>query len=400
VSDGLSMHQNMFYVIALLLFWISVWALLHTYMIYPLIVRFLSARKEHTGPSYSEHELPTVSILIPAHNEEAVIGQKIASIFQSDYPEDKLEVIVGSDASIDRTDELVLSLSKSNLRIRLIRMNERGGKATVLNRITNAASGEILVLSDANVMFEKNTLYEMVKYFKDPNIGLIDTSMRHTGMKKSGISIPEKTYLRGEAALKHGEGLLWGVMMGPFGGCFAMRKSLYTDIPSNCLVDDFYLCMCVLQKGYRAISQPHAVVIEDISNDMRDEFRRKVRIATGNFQNLAFFYQVLLRLDTLSFAFFSHKILRWVGPLFLIVIGIFAAPLMKTNPANYVFGILVIIAVMLLIIDAFLRRMNVHFAATRLLTHFITTNVALLVGMIRFVDGVKTGAWTPTRRHQ
>jgi cellulose synthase/poly-beta-1,6-N-acetylglucosamine synthase-like glycosyltransferase len=311
-----------------------------------------------------------------------------------------VEVLVGSDASTDRTDEIVLSLKKAYQRLNLVRMHERSGKASVLNSLVSQAKGEIIVLTDANVLFEKSTIYELIKYFKSPNIGLIDSGMQHTGMKKSGISVPEKTYLRGEAALKHGEGLLWGVMMGPFGGCFAMRKKLYTHIPANCLADDFYLCMSVLQKGYSAMSQPDAVVIEDISNDMQDEFKRKVRIATGNFQNLKYFYPVLLHLNALSFAFFSHKVLRWFGPLFLFAIGLLAIPLMTTNLANFWFGILVCLGMTMLFIDVFLRRGNVHLAGARLLTHFITTNVALFVGMIRFLFGVKTGVWDPTRRHQ
>jgi cellulose synthase/poly-beta-1,6-N-acetylglucosamine synthase-like glycosyltransferase len=224
--------------------------------------------------------------------------------------------------------------------------------------------------------------------------------MQHTGIKQSGISMPEKTYLRGEAALKHKEGLLWGVMMGPFGGCFAMRKKTYSTIPPDCMADDFYLCMSVLRKGYRAISQLNAIVYEDISNEIRDEFRRRVRIATGSFQNLSYFYPILLRLNALSFALFSHKVLRWFGPLFIVIICLLSVPLMKTNPVYFGFVILEIAALALLLTDLFLKRIDMHFSAARLLTHFATTNAAMLVGMIRFLAGKNTGIWTPTRRHQ
>jgi len=158
--------------------------------------------------------------------------------------------------------------------------------------------------------------------------------------------------------------------------------------------------MRVLQQGYRSISALRAVVVEDISNDMSDEFRRKVRIATGNFQNLAAFSQVLLRPNALSFSFFSHKVLRWLGPLFIITICLLSLPLMDATRLNYGVVIVEIAALSLLFLDLVLRSINIHLPAIRLMTHFATTNIAMLLGMARFLGRSHTGIWTPTRRHQ
>jgi glycosyltransferase involved in cell wall biosynthesis len=108
-------------------------------VIYPFIIRLLAGRKKLIGPTYLEHELPLVSILIPAHNEESIIEKKISSIYLSNYPQERVEVIVGSDASTDRTDEIVLSMRKSHEQLSLVRMNERSGKATVLNCLVDRA---------------------------------------------------------------------------------------------------------------------------------------------------------------------------------------------------------------------------------------------------------------------
>jgi cellulose synthase/poly-beta-1,6-N-acetylglucosamine synthase-like glycosyltransferase len=394
------MQSSHWYTVANILFWASVGALLYTYALYPLLVRLLAHGREYSGPAYTEQELPSVSILVPAHNESAVIELKISGIYRSAYPLAKVEVIVGSDASTDGTDEIVRALAKTHQRLSLVRMETRSGKASVLNRLAGLATGEVLVLTDANVLFKEDTLFELVKYFKGGDVGIIDTTMQHMGIRKQGISTAEKSYLTGEAALKHREGLLWGVMMGPFGGCYAVRRSLFPVIPPDCMADDFYVCMHVLQQRHRAMSALRAVVVEDISNDMGDEFRRKIRIATGNFQNLAAFVGLLLRPDALSFAFLSHKVLRWLGPLFIIAICLFSLPLMDTSPMNYMTVLIGAVALVLLLVDLVLRRINVHLPVARLITHFTSTNIAMFIGMVRFLGRSYTGTWTPTRRHQ
>ena len=121
----------------------------------------------------------------------------------------------------------------------------------------------------------------------------IQKTLQNIGIKKDGISHQEKTYISAEVASKNAESVLWGTMMGPFGGCFSLRKKLWEKIPSHFLVDDFFINMHVLQKGFKSINEPNAIVFEDVSNDLSDEFRRKIRISSGNFQNL-FHYKHLL----------------------------------------------------------------------------------------------------------
>ena len=167
-------------------------------------------------------------------------------------------------------------------------------------------------MTDANVLFDKQTIFELVKHFKNSTIGLVDSKMQNIGIKKDGISFQEKTYISSEVSVKQRESLLWGAMMGPFGGCFAFRKNLWGEIPSHFLVDDFYLNMLILEKGFKSINEPKALVFEDVSNNLKDEFNRKIRISTGNFQNLFHFKHLLFDFSWVAFVFFSHKVLRWL----------------------------------------------------------------------------------------
>lgn len=394
-----------------IIFWVSLVALAHTYVVYPLLLKLLSLFSSPLPPSSGgQNSQQPVSVLIAAYNEEKAIKEKLESIFNSDYPKDKIEVIVGSDASTDRTNELVRGFPG----IQLIEFKGRSGKVKIINHLKTLAKHDILILTDANVMFDKNTLQELTKHFSDPKIGLVDSNMQNINQQK-GISRAESTYIRGEVGIKNNEGKVFGMMMGPFGGCYAVRKSFYEPVPENFLVDDFYVNMKVLEKGGKAISEINAKVYEEVPTEWKIEFKRKIRIATGSFQNLKAFFHLLFRFNALSFCFLSHKVLRWLGPIFmtglylsnlLIAWWIFMSEMLFTFPGEFtlhlhgfqIFFILQNVLPLLLIFDLILSSLRIHFAPTRLVTHFFTTNLALLVGFFKFLGGVQSSIWNPTKR--
>jgi len=255
-------------------------------------------------------------------------------------------------------------------------------------------------LTDANVILKPNTLYELVKYFKVTEIGLVDANMVNKGLSSDGISFQEKAYISREVKIKNMEGKLWGSMMGPFGGCFAMRKSLYEKVPENYLVDDFYLSMKVLENNYKAINNVNAVVYEDVSNDLKEEFRRKIRIATGNFQNLASFVRLLFKKRGIGYCFFSHKVLRWLGPFF-IIFTLMTSFYLGTESSfySYVFYIQ-LVTFLFPFIDYLLRKIGLHIIILRFITHFYSMNLALLIGFYKYTKGVRSNVWQPTKRNQ
>jgi len=380
------------------IFWIAVFLVLHTYVLYPLILRIFSAgRKGNVKVYEGNEELPFVSVIISAHNEETCIEDKITSIFAGSYPSEKFEVLIGSDRSTDRTGEIVRSLMKKHSSLKFSDFKERRGKGNVVNDLVQNAAGTILVLTDANVIFHNDTLFYMVRHFKNPMIGLVDTNMVNLGMKEEGISYQEKAYISREVGIKNRESCLWGAMMGPFGGCYAIRKEDYAQVPPNFLVDDFYINMRIFEKGKLAINDIRAIVFENIPDKLKVEFWRKVRIGTGNFQNLRKFWRLIFT-ARYGFAFLSHKVIRWFGPFFMLIaltVNIYLA-FSSMLYLWILFGHLSVYFIPL--IDWALKKLNIYIGPFRLATHFFSMNAALFIGFFRSLGKVSSGVWERTER--
>ena len=399
-----------------IIFSVSLLLLAHTYIAYPLLLKIRSFFYSHSAKPTIPN-FPFVSILIPAYNEEKVIGKKIQSILASNYPFEKIEILIGSDASTDGTNEIVKTFSN----VKLIEFKGRIGKPAIINNLSKLAKNEILILTDANVMFDKNTIQELTKNFQNPEIALVDSKMINLNEQNPGVSKAEGTYVRGEVGIKNNEGKIFGLMMGPFGGCYALRKKFYTPVPENFLVDDFYINMKVLEKGGKSISEMNAKVFEEVNSNWKIEFKRKIRIATGSFQNLFAFSHLIFKFNTLAFCFISHKVLRWLGPFFMIslylsntalLLNIINTGVFKNNHTYseilfyfnpellfiLVSFVLQNILILLFILDLLLLSININLPTTRLATHFLSTNVALVIGFLKFLRGVKSSVWQPTSR--
>jgi len=382
-----------------ILFWIPVIFLFHSYVLFPLWLEIkfsLSGKKTH--PAQKDFT-PTVSVIIPAYNEESIIEKKIRSIYESDYPGDKTEVLVMSDASTDHTDRIVRKLTEEFPSLHFFRAAHRTGKPGILNHLVPKAKGDLLMLTDANVLFDRQTISLLAAHFADPLLGLADTQLVGQGQER-GIALPEKKYTGREVKIKFLEGSLWGIIMGPSGACYALRKELYTPVPDNFLVDDFYINMKVLEQGQKAIVVPQARVYEDVTQTFREAFRRKTRIATGNFQNLWAFrhlYRNIFR--PTGFCFWSHKGIRWLGP-WLILSNLIAAIFLASH--NLIFQLTLgvhLLVFLLIILDNLLGFFGKQIVILRFITHFYSMNLALASGFINALKGVRSNVWEPTKRN-
>ena len=382
-------------------FWTAFLLIAHSYLLYPIFTQLLGRFFNNNSSFYSlEEELPLVSVLMAAHNEEQVIEEKIGSILNSNYPSSKIEILIGSDRSTDKTNTIIKKYADSDKRFHFFEFYNRTGKINIVNHLNQKAKGEILLLTDANVILEPSTLFELVKHFKNPDISLVDSFMKHRNLKADGISHQESNYISNEVNTKHAEGKIWGSLMGPFGGCFAIRRVDFQPVPNKFLVDDFYTCMQVLKNKKRCISDEKAIVLEDVSNNLRAEFKRKIRISSGNFQNLAKFWPLLLRFNGTAFAFFSHKVLRWLTPFFILFI-LLVFPFLLAAKENYkYFGLFLLIMFSSLGFDFVLKKMNIHLIMLRFITHFTSMNIALFIGFIHYLKGIKSSVWEPTERNQ
>ncbi|MCR5886281.1 glycosyltransferase [Hymenobacter sp. J193] len=386
-------------------FWLALLLVAHTYVLFPILLSWRARGRHHNAQLYAPHdeELPRVDVLLAAHNEEQVIEEKIRSTFATTYPLDKLTLHIGSDNSTDRTHALIERLQVQYPGVRLRVFGQRTGKPGIIEALARETTAPVLVLTDANVFFVPDTLYQLVKHFRAPQVGLVGGNILNPEHRQEGISGQEKAYLERENLIKYQEGVVWGAMIGAFGGCFAVRRACFHAAPASFLVDDFYTSMAVLRDGYQALNELDAVCFEDVSDRLPEEFRRKARISTGNFQNLREFRQLLWPpWRGLSYAFWSHKVLRWLTPLLLLLMLLSSAALVVRG-AGWFYQLLLLGQVglpLLLLLDAWLRLRNRHSRLLRFITHFYSMNAALLVGLWRYLRGAGPATWQPTQRFQ
>jgi cellulose synthase/poly-beta-1,6-N-acetylglucosamine synthase-like glycosyltransferase len=382
-----------------IVFWGSLTLTFYAYVAYPALIWVLarlSNRRDHeAGDEQSTDDLPTVSLVIAAYREEKVILERLQNAVMLDYPADRLEIIVGCDGHEDLTGDLVHSFNDS--RVRLIQFPQRRGKASVLNDCIPQARGEIVVLSDANTMMEPEAVRLLVRHFRTPRVGgvcgkliLVDPL---TGENVDGM------YWKFENFLKRCEAR-FGALLGFNGAIYAIRKSLFQPLPANTLVDDFVIGMRIYQSGLALVYEERAVAIEETSPTIESEFHRRARIGAGNFQSLVWLYGLLNPLrGRVAFTFWSHKVLRWCCPAFLIA-AIISNAYLSRDP----FYLQILLLHELFYLAAFTGLWCVHGGRwqrfVKIPGMFVSMNAALLVGFWRWASGLQGGTWKRTVRAQ
>ncbi|PJF36730.1 MAG: glycosyltransferase family 2 protein [Candidatus Thermofonsia Clade 1 bacterium] len=379
-----------------LLFWLSASALFWTYFGYPLLMALrakLAARPIQQDESY----LPSVTLLIPAHNEADVIRDKLENALSLDYPTDQLQIIVVDDGSTDGTTEIVRAFEDRG--VQLIRQPERSGKMAAVNRGFEAATGELVVLSDASPIYAPNALRLLARNFADPSVGVVVGALRLWDAQNA-VAKPAGLYWQYESALRRWESLT-GSTVAVHGNMFAVRRGLYRPLRRYTINDEFSIAMEVMRQGYRVVYEPHAVSYDIASATMSDEFKRRARINAGRFQ--ALFSAGYLRAPTLDLTFrlISHKLLRPLTPIFMLVTLISAFLLMILSALNldraFWFWLLAFFAQ-----DAFYMLAYAGYLAERngrshkLLSvpyFFVSSNLAALVGLWRWLRNRQSVTW-------
>ena len=377
------------------IFWVSLCSIVYTYLLYPLILKvFVSLRpRRRTCPE--PEPMPDVALLIPAYNEEFVIREKIENSLSIDYEQSKLEIVVASDGSQDHTNRIVREFKNGG--VRLLAYPRREGKVNVINKSVPQISAEIIVLSDANTMYERPAIRELVRHFSSREVGCVCGELRLVNSCQDTDGNCERLYWDYERALKRMEGEI-GTVLGANGAIYAIRRDLFEPLPSDTIIDDFVLSMKIAAKGYRIVYEPKAVGVEH-TQSLRDEFRRRVRIGVGNFQSVRMLRSLLNPLKGLiAFSFWSHKLLRWMVPFCLvgaIVSNLFLleGPFYRTALAGqtsfYIFALLGMLKT-----TKKLKLLLLDFAH-----YFVTLNVALFCGFLKFLVGWVSPVWTPTKRN-
>jgi len=387
-----------------IILWISAALLAYTYLAYPALMHIIALHARHKYPgsssltSSSTSTSVSVSILMPVHNEESVLRKKIELLLASDYPGSLFEIIIGSDASDDSTEEIISEFARTDYRIIYFRAEERTGKSGMLNMLASRARGEILIITDANVMPAVQTVRLLAAGFLKPETGLCDAAVMPSGNQYEGITKQENFYSRFESTLKRAEGEAWGTMTGPYGGFYAVRRSIFPLLPRNLLVDDLYVGLTVLRNGFSALNIPEATVTEDTSPGISEQFRRRVRIAAGSFQNLFHFGPFPGKSTQASFCFFSHKVLRWFSPLLLAFVFMTTVILSAHSVLYFCLLSIQLIFILLPALDMMLYKTGKTLTPLRFATQFMMMNAALVAGFVKSLKGIEKGSWEPTKR--
>ncbi|MES2680205.1 MAG: glycosyltransferase [Bacteroidota bacterium] len=358
---------------------------------------FFSKQRAGIREFTSADELPPVAILIAAYNEEKVIEEKLNSVFSTEYPLQQITVYVGSDASTDRTEEIVLRLAQQFKQLHLVTFPNRVGKIGIVNHLQSIAKDDLLIMTDANVVFTRSTIFELVKKFKDERTGIVAANIIKKSINDEGISFQEKKYLSLENRIKACESNAFNMIMGAEGGCYALRSNLFSKVPAHFIVDDFFITLSVINAGKFALFNENAICNEDVANDTSGEYRRKVRISSGNFQNLFHFKKNLVQFwKPVFFTFWSHKVLRWITPFLLFLCLFVSAALMSHSQLFLGLFILQLLGLLVPLFNYFFKFKNVP---VKFISHFYLMNFALLEGFLKFSRGIKSSIWQPIKRN-
>ena len=292
------------------LFWTSVFLVVYPYFVYPALLALL--RRVVPRPPRKAAIEPTVSVLVAAFNEEDVIAAKMENSLALDYPSDRIEVVVASDGSTDGTNRIASGYADGR-RIRLVAFPVNRGKLTAMNEVIPQLSGEIVVFSDASSMLTPDSVRVLVSNFADPTVGAVSGAYLVQNPGQSALGKQEDFYWRFETALKAAEGEL-NSTLGAHGALYAIRRELYPFPERGVINDDFVIPLRIVARGFRAVYEPGAVAVEE-AHEM-EGFRRRVRITSGNIQQLGELPRLLVPLRLMPLFFFvSHKAMRLLVPL-------------------------------------------------------------------------------------
>lgn len=371
--------------IAMLLFWFSVIVIVLTYFGYPI---FLAVLSYFLRESYIRKDIePSVSLIIPAHNEEKVIADKLNNALSLEYPKDKLEIVMILDGCTDKTKEIAQRFGDPI--IKLIEQNPRKGKMAALNLAVPQAKGDVIVFTDANSLYEKDAVRKLIRNFADKKIGCVCGELKYRN--ESLVGEGEDLYWKYERFIKTKESQLRSLLV-VNGSIYAIRKELFEPVEET-LADDFVVPILVAKKRYGLIYEPEAITSEKTAGSTKEGINQKARIISQGLKasfniRATIFSSGPLRISQFLF----HKFIRWIIPLFLITI--FTANFFLLGSFFYKFTFLCqILFYLFAIIGYLLEEKNVKIRIFKIPFYFCVVNLASAIGILRFLTGGINSTW-------
>jgi cellulose synthase/poly-beta-1,6-N-acetylglucosamine synthase-like glycosyltransferase len=387
------------------IFWFGVALVFYAYLGYGILLYAMVRIKRLFVPNrlFPVNELPEISFVVCAFNEADWIEEKIANSLSLDYPRDKILFWWVTDGSSDATPQLAEQYPyPEGTRWTLLHQPERRGKIAAFQRVMEHQTSPIVVSTDANTLVNANALQNIVRHFNNPSVGAVAGEKRIAMPDAAAAnSAGEGIYWKYESALKRWDYDLYSVV-GAAGELFAFRTEAYEHVPTDTIIEDFYLTLRIAQKGWRVAYEPEAYAAESASASVPEELKRKVRIAAGGIQAIVRLAPLLniFRYGVLSFQYISHRVLRWtLAPLFLPLIFLASVVLAwQVKP----FYIVALLAQVLFYAAAYvgytLAKREIKVKALFIPYYFCVMNYAVYAGFLRYIRGRQSVLWERAER--
>ncbi|MEI9917764.1 MAG: glycosyltransferase family 2 protein [Bacteroidota bacterium] len=390
------------YVALELIFWISLGLVLYTYLGYPVILGLLVFARKKFNPrktfSYTDDELPGVTVLVACYNEADILEQKIQNTAKLDYPVDKRFFWFVTDGSTDSSPEIV----RKHAGFEVFHENGRKGKNAAVNRVMKMVKTPIVVFCDANTILNKEALKLLVGHFKDPKVGAVAGEKRvMQGDSENAAGSGEGAYWKYESLLKKWDSQ-FGTVVGAAGELLAVRTEFYEEVPAGVYIEDFRLSMNIAKAGYRVVYEPDAYAMETASASIEEEKKRKIRISAGGLVEVWHFMGLLnfFKYGWLSFQYTSHRMLRWtLAPLGLLLLFVSSVLLIEL-PFFRIVLVLQILFYIVAILGYFLKDKKIPFKIIFVPYYFLFMNVSVYQGAWRLIKGSQSAVWDKAKRAQ
>lgn len=385
-----------------IIFWFSIAVVVYTYIGYGLLLYLITRtrrlfKKSHEPGILRKEDLPGITLLIPAYNEKEFVMKKMENTYSLAYPKDLLEVVWVTDGSDDGTPELLKSYSG----VTILHEDERSGKIAAMNRAVKDVITPLIVFSDANTMLGSKSLIRIAELFADDTVGCVSGEKR-IYEKESDVAAGagEGIYWKYESALKKMDAELYSAV-GAAGELFAIRTELYREVEGDTILDDFIISLRVAMQGYRIAYDPDAYAIEAPSANVKEELKRKIRIAAGGIQSVIRLFPLLniFKYKMLSFQYLSHRVLRWtITPLllpFIIVINMILASTSSFYTGLFMLQLLFYLAAA---VGYLLENNSIRVKAVFIPYYFVIMNWAVYLGLLRYLTHNQTVIWERAKR--
>jgi biofilm PGA synthesis N-glycosyltransferase PgaC len=386
-----------------ILLWLSLFIVFYAFFGYGILLFIIiKIKRKLKGkpviPVVDWANLPTCSLVIAAYNEEGFIIEKIKNTLELQYPAEKLELIFVTDGSSDRTPELVATYPQ----IKLMHSPDRRGKIAAVHRAMDAVTTEIVVFTDANTFLNPDALLKICRHYADARVGAVAGEKRIQVDATADATAGEGFYWKYESKLKAWDAELYSVV-GAAGELFSIRTALYRPVSPNAILDDFMISLLVAEEGYRVLYEPEAYATETSSENVKEELKRKIRIAAGGIQSIVWLKSLLnpFKQPLLTFQYVSHRVLRWTVTPFLMILALILNVAIEAADGGLLYEVLLFgqVAFYLASLTGWLlERREIKIKILFIPYYFCMMNYAVIRGIFRYLAGGQSAAWEKSKR--